>query len=142
MFYSKSTNGFYSTDIHGDNIPADAVEINKDEHAALFEGQSAGKKIVVDANGYPILQDLPPSLPVPQKIIRFQALAALYQAGLLDSIKTYMADPATDGFTKLAWEEAQEFNRASPMVASIGALFGLTDPQMDDLFRFAATITA
>ena len=27
MFYSKSTGGFYDTAIHGDNIPADAVEI-------------------------------------------------------------------------------------------------------------------
>lgn len=59
MFYSKSTNGFYSREIHGDNIPADAVEITADEHAALLEGQSQGKLIQADAKGRPVLADPP-----------------------------------------------------------------------------------
>lgn len=60
MFYSKSTSGFYSRDIHGDNIPADAVEITAEQHAALLEGQSQGKIISADENGHPILIDPPP----------------------------------------------------------------------------------
>ena len=67
MFYSKSTGGFYTREIHGDNIPADAVEITEAEHAALIEGQSNGKRIVADENGYPILQDPPP--PTAEQII-------------------------------------------------------------------------
>lgn len=67
MFYSKSTNGFYTPEIHGDNIPADAVEITEAEHAALIEGQSMGKVIVADENGRPILQDPPP--PTPEQIM-------------------------------------------------------------------------
>lgn len=63
MFYSKSTGGFYDRAIHGDNIPADAVEITAEQHAALLTGQSEGKRIVADANGYPILVD--PQLPDP-----------------------------------------------------------------------------
>ena len=59
MFYSKSTNGFYSREIHGDNIPADAVEIAPEQHAALLEGQSQGKRIQADENGYPFLADPP-----------------------------------------------------------------------------------
>lgn len=59
MFYSKSTGGFYSREIHGDNIPADAVEITKELHAALIEGQSQGKLITADENGKPVLQDRP-----------------------------------------------------------------------------------
>lgn len=59
MFYSKSTGGFYSREIHGDNIPADAVEITEAEHAALIEGHSIGKVIVADENGRPILVDPP-----------------------------------------------------------------------------------
>lgn len=59
MFYSKSTDGFYSREIHGDNIPADAVEITADEHAALLEGQSAGKLISADKKGRPVLTDPP-----------------------------------------------------------------------------------
>lgn len=67
MFYSKSTGGFYTREIHGDNIPSDAVEITEAEHAALIEGQSLGKRIVADERGRPILQDPPP--PTPEQIM-------------------------------------------------------------------------
>lgn len=83
--YSKSTLGFYSSEIHGDRliefvttdpetgetldrwndanpnclIPMDAVEITEDEYAALLTGQSAGQRITTDANGRPELTDPP-----------------------------------------------------------------------------------
>ena len=60
MLYAKSTGGFYSRDIHGDNIPEDAVEITTEQHAALIEGQSQGKRIVADEAGHPVLADPPP----------------------------------------------------------------------------------
>ncbi|OQA29927.1 MAG: hypothetical protein BWY57_03144 [Betaproteobacteria bacterium ADurb.Bin341] len=59
MFYAKSTGGFYDAAIHGDAIPVDAVEITIEEHAALLEGQSNGKRIIADAEGRPVLADLP-----------------------------------------------------------------------------------
>lgn len=59
MYYSKSTSGFYSREIHGDNIPTDAVEITAEQHAALLQGQSEGKLITADENGCPILADPP-----------------------------------------------------------------------------------
>lgn len=62
MFYSAQTGGFYTREIHGDNIPEDAVEISAEEHVALIEGQSQGKRIVADENGCPVLADpLPPT---------------------------------------------------------------------------------
>ena len=61
IYYAKSTHGFYDTAIHGDNIPADAVEISAEEHSALINGQSQGKRIVADENGFPMLVD-PPKL--------------------------------------------------------------------------------
>lgn len=60
MFYSKSTGGFYATAIHGGNIPTDAVEITIEEHAALLDGQSAGKIIAADNQGRPYLAESPP----------------------------------------------------------------------------------
>ena len=60
MFYSPLKNGFYVEAIHSDNIPADAVEITTEEHAALLDGQSQGKIIAADKNGKPILKDPPP----------------------------------------------------------------------------------
>lgn len=59
LFYSQSTGGFYATEIHGDNVPDDAVEITKGEHQTLLQGQSEGKLIAADENGYPILVDPP-----------------------------------------------------------------------------------
>ena len=67
IYYAKSTGGFYDAEIHGDNIPSDAIEITADEHAALLEGQSQGKLIQSDENGYPILADQP--LPTPEQTL-------------------------------------------------------------------------
>ena len=60
MLYSKSSGGFYTREIHGENIPEDAVEISAEQHASLLEGQSQGKIISADENGHPILIDPPP----------------------------------------------------------------------------------
>lgn len=60
MFYSKTTQGFYSPTIHGDNIPADAVEISDEHYQSLLDGQSNGLKIVGDENGLPYLFTPPP----------------------------------------------------------------------------------
>ena len=59
MFYSKSKCGFYSREIHGGNIPDDAVEVTRDGHAALLAGQSAGQRIEADEHGRPVLRDAP-----------------------------------------------------------------------------------
>jgi hypothetical protein len=61
--FSKSTCGFYRREIHGDNVPSDAVEITSEEHAALLGLQSQGKTIKGDLNGNPVAIDSPlPSL--------------------------------------------------------------------------------
>lgn len=58
-YYSPITSGFYTTEIHGGNIPPGAVEITVEAHTALLEGQAKGKRIVADSNGYPVLQSTP-----------------------------------------------------------------------------------
>lgn len=62
LCYSKLTGGFYTTEIHGDTIPSDAVEITLEDHATLLQGQSEGKAIGADADGFPVLL-VPPVLP-------------------------------------------------------------------------------
>jgi hypothetical protein len=61
IYYSKTTKGFYDSEIHGKNIPEDKVEISKEAHAKLLEGQSFGKVIEGDKKGVPVLRD-PPEL--------------------------------------------------------------------------------
>lgn len=56
-FYSTTTGGFYRREIHGKSIPDDAVEISESEYAELMDGQSSGKQIIADQNGFPVLAD-------------------------------------------------------------------------------------
>ncbi|HYD46703.1 MAG TPA: DUF4376 domain-containing protein [Terriglobales bacterium] len=55
MLYAASTRGFYREDVHGENIPADAVEITDEQYAVLIEGQAKGGTIASGAGGFPIL---------------------------------------------------------------------------------------
>lgn len=75
------------------------------------------------------------------EVSRFQAHAALYQAGYYEDIQSYMSTEA-DVIQKMAWETAQVFRRNSPTVTALLPLMGITDSQLDDLFKFAMTIQA
>ena len=45
MKYSPSKNGFYTEEMHGENIPEDAVEVSVERYAELMNGQAVGKII-------------------------------------------------------------------------------------------------
>lgn len=70
----------------------------------------------------------------------FQAKTALEAAGLLTQVEAIIA--LADPTTQRAWDEAVEFKRASPTINGLSAQLGLTDEQVDDLFRTAAGIEA
>lgn len=57
MFYSSETRGFYLPSVHGNNMPADALEISGEQYSALMEQMEAGKQIVPGADGYPCAVD-------------------------------------------------------------------------------------
>lgn len=61
MLYSASTGGFYSREIHSENIPVDAIDESQWEYsyAQLMSGQSEGKMISHDPDGCPTLVDYP-----------------------------------------------------------------------------------
>lgn len=143
MFYAQSTGGFYDAAVHGGNIPADAVEITRDEHAALLSAQSAGKRIEADANGYPVAVDPPPPPPpIPTRITMRQARRALYDAGLLDHVNAAVAAfPGDIGDkARIDWEYAQDIKRDDPIVQAMIPSLGLTEPQLDALFTAAAAL--
>lgn len=79
---------------------------------------------------------------IPQVVSRFQAFAALDDAGLLNTVEALMSNPATPSRAKLAWATAQEFERVSPTIAALAGQIGLTAAQIDQLFIDAAKIKA
>lgn len=63
IYYSSNPRGFYDDRLHGENIPEGAKEITSERHQELLEGQSQGKIIREDADGYPVLIEPPPLTP-------------------------------------------------------------------------------
>lgn len=116
MFYSKQTCGFYDSAIHGDNIPADAAEITEAEHAALLEGQSQGKRIVADENGYPVLQDPPPLTLDEAKAAKLTEINAACDAEI-EAIK--VSYPDTEVMT---WDKQEREARALVLDATADTL--------------------
>jgi hypothetical protein len=53
-FYSVSTSGFYTPDVHS-TMPDDVVEITEEYYNSLQQGQSTGLQIAGDAQGKPVL---------------------------------------------------------------------------------------
>ena len=81
--------------------------------------------------------------PVPEVVTPRQAKLALLQAGLLDEVEAgieAIADPITKRIAKLDWNEANEFRRDWPLLNQLAAGMGITDGQLDELFRVAAGI--
>lgn len=81
-----------------------------------------------------------PEVMVPQQVTRFQAKAALLEAGLLSAVEEYVNKDDTSALIKLAYAEALHFERDSQFISALGPLLGLTDAQIDELFIKAATI--
>jgi hypothetical protein len=140
MFYSPSTRGFYSTELHGNNIPADVVEITDAEHAALLEGQSQGKMIVPGADGKPIPQDPPkPAL----ADYKSQAQNAIDQAAGLARARYITVAPGQEATYQAKAAEADAYVAAGspadttpyPILAAEAQARGISVSDMAELVR-------
>ncbi|WP_421170991.1 tail fiber assembly protein [Aeromonas dhakensis] len=60
MYYSPTTGTFYAREVHGENMPADVVEISKQAYNELLDGRALGSIIIMADNGLPVLTDPPP----------------------------------------------------------------------------------
>jgi len=74
---------------------------------------------------------------VPATITRTQARLVLHRAGLLDTVLQIIE---AGGVEAQIWYEANEWNRASPVLAGMAQAMGFTDEQVDNLFRVAGAI--
>lgn len=140
--YSRADGSFQGsgvTEIQNAEIGSTEVEYDGEEDAVrYFDGERWGD--TPTSHGPPSVV-LPP-LPVPEKVSRFQARAALHMHGLLVAVEAVMADPETDMIARLAWQDAQEFRRDSPTVEALSSQLGLAKEQVDSLFITAALVEA
>ena len=74
--------------------------------------------------------------PVPQSVTPLQARRALRGAGLMPAVEAALAQADDDA--RDAWEYAIEVRRDDPLLAAMAAQIGLTDADLDALFRDAA----
>ena len=79
-----------------------------------------------------------PPAPVPASITPLQARRALRAADLLDAVNGWIATQPDDA--QEAWEYCIEVRRDSPLIAGAQEGLGLTDEQVDDLFRAGAAL--
>ncbi len=77
-------------------------------------------------------------LPVPKVVTMAQARRALKRAGLLVTIQTIV--DASDDETSVAWDYGTNVHRNDQLVADMTIKLGLTETQMDNLFKQATTI--
>ena len=103
---------------------------------------TTGKETVREYTAQEIASFVIPSVQIPQTVSRFQAKAALFNAGLLEAVTSLMEHPDTPVLAKLAWAEAQEFKRNSPTTLAMAQALSLTEEQLDNLFINAAGIDA
>lgn len=143
MFASKTARGFFDTTIHGNNMPADVVEITADEYNTLLEGQSQGKLIDFDETGYPFLVIPPPYIPqVPTKVTMRQARLALHSTGNLAAVEAAinaLPEPPRTA-ARIEWDYSSEVHRDKEFVALMGQSLNLTEEDLDNLFTLAATL--
>jgi hypothetical protein len=106
LFFSKTTNGFYDSAIHG-SMPDDAVEIAADLHADLLRQQVNGATIQGDANGFPVVVSPPPPTLAELKAAKLrevntqaEAIAAQLTAGYPDFERDTWPDQQAE---VLAW---------------------------------------
>ncbi|MFY3148523.1 hypothetical protein ACOTF6_09605 [Achromobacter xylosoxidans] len=83
-----------------------------------------------------------PARPTVTTVSRFQALAALLQAGLLDEVTAWANAPSTDPLHKLAFDTAAEFTGTSPALLAGASALGWPPEQLENLFEAAKNIVA
>ena len=94
----------------------------------------------VEEHEFPVAP--PEPVVVPQEIANWRARAVLEIAGLLPKVEAALASLTGDAgvVARAAWNGGSEIHRHGPTVAAAIAALGLTDAQVDEMFRQGAAL--
>lgn len=132
--YDESGNltGAFTQDLHSDHANFYIV-VSDSEYANWTAYQAnAGR------DGLEIAPIHAPGIQIPQVVSRAQFILALLQIGLLDEVEA--AIEQADRATQINYKERLEFERGFPLIATMAAVLGKTDAEIDALFVLAATL--
>lgn len=141
-YYSKTTGVTYIPEVHGDQMPEDAVPIDNRRYLEVIANPAPGKIRSHDADGLPILIDPPPYSPTVDELCTRIDTAA-------DAARTRAAgDPLRAVEYDRARAEAEQFAAADyqgdipPMVAAWAINGRSAQEAADDILREAGQYTA
>lgn len=92
------------------------------------------------AKATPVFGDIPKY--VPESVSRAQGKAALFSAGLLQTVEEYIEGLTGEDkiIANLAFNETTEWRRDSPFLIQAATVLGLSSEQLDNLFILAESI--
>lgn len=108
MYFSPQYMGFYSSNVHGDNIPGDVVEINDGYYQQLLNDQALGNVIVFDESTRQPIAVTPAPI---SDVELAQAMRRQRDSLLGASDWTQVADAPVD---RQAWRAYRELLRQVP----------------------------
>jgi hypothetical protein len=89
----------------------------------------------------PVWETEPP--PIPAQVTRRQALTVLSLGGYLPQIEAALdaiEDAQTKTVANIFWKESLYFERDNPLLNQLAEAIGMTQEDLDNLFRQAATL--
>lgn len=139
VFENGFPKGFYSQELHGDNIPDDAVEITDEQWLDLINNQ--GMRRFIDGQ---VVEYTPPVEPVPPPpITKRQLRLTLVRNGIslasVDAAIASMPDGLAKEEAQIEWADASTFNRNHPTLLLTASALGLTQVQIDAMWAEAVT---
>jgi len=134
-------------EVYGDDGVLQEVRRKKSQNYSSLQTEELRNELGSQAEKYVALFVDTPYVPqnnvkAPTVVTRFQAMAALYNAGLLDVVETLINKEDTPALVKLAWNNAQEFARNNSTLLLFASELKLTIEQIDELFLAASQIKA
>lgn len=134
--------GFYRRDLSSGEIIGPAQSLHTPSGIYVVADKDSYTYPIDDAwRWYETAEQAAAYLSVPDSVTPLQARLALLQMGLLAQVESAVqAAEEASPQTRIAWEYTLEIRRASPFIAAIGPSLGLSDSQIDDIFRLAATL--
>ena len=141
-FYSDQEKGFYLSQIHGDEIPQDSVEISGELYEELLLGTQSGFIIIKSDNNELSLIDPVDLLSNEEKILIYRKNMPpltpiefdikLVDAGIYEQVQDLIR---SDIKLKIAYTRATFFSRTDPFIEQARIALNLTDEQVDMIWE-------